>query len=649
MANPTEQVEIADFSAGIFSDNHAVNLGSTTFTGNTTNGFIRLGNGAAVLEDTYRCCADPSGALTPLPRALAGRVYSVPTPVTTGYWPTGGIQYQLLDACVMGPTVDDGFSWSDAASQGNLSSEDNYLVNVLYGFYYASDGAGLSTGYTYYALGHQYQVIKGVVTGQRDFFFDSTGATRWAASTFPRDYPAGGLVPLRATSSATISIGNIYVGLAGVISGYWNRGSATAISANDAPLTDADTYLGGFYTTSPYGAKTGGVHIQYPDPGTPTSSSIWVNSSATKPLKPVMVIAHQDRYVIAERDSVLFSTDGAVMRDAFTYGAPNDPKALATTSRPFRTEFGSENVSGVGVMASVSSDRLLIIKNHGGGYLVLGDLNNPTLHKLPFVESTYNISSYPAMTPMGCVYGSRNGVFVWAGGETSEKLSNQLEGHFWDCRVTGGPKYEGSNGRFAWWHPWVMVPNNFMYDSRTKSWWRLDQVTNMMPSGFAEDTTGLYNAPYFAYQVNPANGRLHAFPRMINQSQTSVDYVFDPEVLASTYSWKSQPLVETRARLRAFQDLTLVASGRGNQNVRVTLTGFNTDGTELTPVIETFTFTGSAKARPVVLRHNLHQQFVAMDVQVRIEVFCEDFPFVPAAKVHSLSIGTSDRQLHRTT
>jgi hypothetical protein len=637
---------IDDFTPGIFADNHAFQTGSALYDGSAINGFIRGKNGAAVMEDTYACCADPSGALGPLPARTIGRSYSTPsTALGTQRWPTGQMCYYVLDANIMGPAASDQFSWSDANAYQDLASENNYIENVAFGFFYASDGAGVASGYFYYAMGHQYQVINGSIIKERDFFFDAT-VDRFTA--FPRDLPAAGLVNIRATSSATISLANIYIGLGCIWSGRWNRAVNTAISANDAVLTTADTdFAAGNYMTSPTGPYLGGVHVQYPDPGTPTGNTVWINNSTQKPTKPILVIAHQDRFLIAERESILFGTDGAVIRDIFAYGAIDDPKALNTLSRPFRTEFGSENVSGVGVMASISTDRLFIVKNTGGGYLVLGDLNNPTVQKLPFVESTYNVASYPANTPFGIVYGTRNGVFLWNGGQTTEKLSNQLEGFFWDVRPYQSHKYEGSHGRFAWWHPWVMVPNNFMFDSRTKSWWRLDlPITNKLPTGVASDTSGNYAAPYMHYVVNPANGKLHAYLRCVFPTQTSVSHVYDPEVLAAYYTWKSQPLVETRDRMRSFQQINIVMSGHGSQTVTVTLTGTNALGVDVTPVSEIFTWNNaSTKNRPVVLKHNIKPNFVAMNVQVRIEVSCATF-LTPSAKVHSIALGTSDRMLN---
>lgn len=642
MANPTEYIDISDFTPGIFSDYHASNGNPVA----TANGFVRGKNGAAVLEDTYRCCADISGALVPLPKKTANKTLTIPANTTTAYWPTNHLAYYILDAAIMGPTAE---STSVALSNKDLSANDNYELAVQFSFWYASDGAGVASGYWNYTLCRLFPNTTGG-PAQKDPWFDKSISARHATGDFPRDIPAGGLVWIRASNDASIVPDNIYNNLTGIFSGLFEHAVATAISANDAALTTADTdWTGGYYSSSQNttGATLflGGAIFHYPNPDTAPGASYWVNPGTYRPRHPSLVVTHQDRVVTVGREFKSFDNVIYPYQDVFAYTAAFDPAGLAALSRPFRTLFGSENPSGVGVMASISADRLFIVKHHGGGYMVLGDLNNPTIQKLPFLESTFGVASYPAMTPFGVCYGTRNGVFMWSGGESVEKLSQQIEGFFWNVAVSGHSDYGGSQGRFAWWHPWIMVPNNFMFDTRTKGWWRLDEVLAGPPAGVT-DTNGYYNAPFHVYVVNPANGKLHALPKLVSHTQTAVDYVFDPSSLATSYSWKSQPLVETRMRVRSFQDITLVASGRGTQTVTITLNGFNELGQALAPVSEEFEWTSeTADGYPVILRHNIKSNFVAMNVQVRIQVSTSTYA---AAKIHSVTIGTAERARTRT-
>jgi hypothetical protein len=647
MAAPTEYIELADFSPGMFSDYHTA--------------AIRAPNGAATVADTFRCCADPSGALVPLPKAVAGRSHTLPTgtDAASASYPVGRKAVYQLDATIQGPIPPTNNSWQ--ANATDLDGKDNFIVHVMFGMWYAVNADGAASGFHFYQIGRSYRRWLGVDQTTLDFFFESTHPNS-RVTTFPRDLPGATLQLIRATQSATLDIENIAVNLAGISCGSWNHGgSLAAIDANEASaMTTADTdFAGGYYTTSPSRVANGNVHLagalfHYPEPDNPGSATYWVNGVSTTnidhPTAPSLLIAHQDRTLVVERYYSVFGSVATTGRDVIFYTGVNDPQKLFATSRPFRTEFGSENTTGIGVIASISSDRLLIVKHGGGGYLVTGDLNNPTITKLPFIESTYNVCSYPAMTPMGLIYGTRNGVFVWAGGESTEKVSNQIEGHFWDVTKvngsdTGSTKYGQNSGRFAWWHPWVMVPNNYMLDSRTQGWWRLDEV--IASTDTTNNPNRYYDAPFSTYVVNPANGNLHAFPRLVTTAYPVIDWVFDPTVLAASYSWKSQPLVETRSRKRSFQELVLNVSGYAGDacTVAVTLTGYDEAGAALTPVTETFTFTG--QGNPAIIKQNLKANFVAMNVQIKMVATNSTGRAAP--KIHGLNIGTSDRMQVKVT
>lgn len=658
-------VNLTDFSPGIMADYHSIDPTPASHMDGSGNGYIRTpqpegvepgagGRVAAVVEDTYGCCSDSSGALVPLPKPTANSTLTVPGQVTgaayEGDWPSqlGMYAYFLLDGAIMGPGVYDS-SWATAYGQATMSAVGNYHLFALYGFRFDNTGVG---NYRYYVLGRQY-VYRQVrdttaLSATKDFLFDRAPADSISHSEYPVDLPPGTLQPVRAYDDTAVVTSLNYI-MAGIASGAFSHAGNVAIAAGDYPLVVEADLPGSYYSFTTTNAFRG--YFNYPNPDTPTTNSRKTDHTVA-PTFPSLLITHQDRVVMVDRaPSQDMAGRGLFLRDIFTYYGPNDPGEEISTLVPFRTEYGSENTSGVGILASISINQMLIIKHSGGGYLVIGDLANPTIQKLPFIESTYNITSYPAYTPMGLVYGTRNGVFLWAGGEQSEHLSPQLEGQFWSTVPTSGstyqqksPRYAGSEGRFAWWHPWVMVPNNFMLDSRTMSWWRLSAVINALPVGPTGITNayGQYNAPFIAYVVNPTNGNLHAFPKMVTTAQNVVDYIFDPKVLNTSYSWKSQPLVETRLKVRDFKQITLVASGQGAQTITITLTGINADGTDVTPVSEVFTWTtaSNSKGRPVIMVHDI-VQFTASNVQVKIEVSCATSN-TPAAKIHNVLLGYGD-------
>jgi hypothetical protein len=70
MREDAEFIEINDFSPGIFSDYH---YSSTQTPPETSDGNLYAAAGAATIDGTFRCTADRTGSLTPLPKLVAGK------------------------------------------------------------------------------------------------------------------------------------------------------------------------------------------------------------------------------------------------------------------------------------------------------------------------------------------------------------------------------------------------------------------------------------------------------------------------------------------------------------------------------------------------------------------------------------------------
>ncbi len=228
------------------------------------------------------------------------------------------------------------------------------------------------------------------------------------------------------------------------------------------------------------------------------------------------------------------------------------------------------------------------------------------------------------MTPIGLVYGTRNGVFAWEGGETSQHISPQLDGFFWNHAP--GVQYDGHRGRFNFWHPWVMAPSGFMFDTRHNGWWRLDNPTG-------------HNA-YNVYAISE-NNRLYAFPYQHTAVDTTLWNEASPDVFANSWSWKSQPLVESREVAFKLRDFTILATSTDvNSTITVTVTGFDADGVEVTIPAETIAL-GAALDRPQMVHRDLGAQAAALSyIQVRIQG--GNTGGLSAPKLHSISFGTLD-------
>jgi hypothetical protein len=273
-----------------------------------------------------------------------------------------------------------------------------------------------------------------------------------------------------------------------------------------------------------------------------------------------------------------------------------------------------ENPTGFGVYGSANANELFLVKNFGGGVVVRGSLDNPTVIRLPAVASTYGVSSQGCVTPNGFVYGTRDGVYVWNGGDTSEKLSRQIDQvNFWQSGVSG--RFKGHQSRFAYMAPFVYVGNGYLYDERVKSWWRLDNQDAWTPAFYAPTTTNKVWAAVTHFDLGQPVGA----------------NLYDMGNLRADFSWQSQPLQRTRRRELEFREIQVIAQGTGT--ITITLTGLGG-----ATCVETITVPSSSRPESVVVPTSLR----AHDVVVRIESLGEDYLYT-APRVYAVRLGYDAR------
>lgn len=627
MREDLQFIEITDFSPGIFSDYH---YGSGRGLVETQEGSIFAGNGAATVDDTARCCADRTGALVPLPKLVAGKTTNIlPTADNdSGNYLSGIHANFLLDGYVRG----DMFVYTEEIAD----DVDRAGVYVMYGFPY--DPGDLGTHY-WTVIAQLHRLFEGDTTSeQHDLMWARCQASLNSFDSSTIQLGAGNFIPFRARYSVESYRTDDCVAWVSFGSPGWNDDTSEwatgTIGATELALTDFDTF-----TNSTYPGSHNRVIGIFPNPtdnnepdsgflgGThdgPTDQVFW---------RACHLVAHQGRMVALTREPKRVGRNAGnsdtwgVISETITYSPVQDFYGTLGFGCFEATQFGEEKPFRTGVTASITADEIIFIKDREGAILVRGDLDNPTVVQLPYVESTHGAYSIPAKTNFGLVYGTANGVYVWEGGESSRHLSPQLEGWFWNHDVS--LNYLGNRGRFAWWNPWVVVPNNFIYDSRTESWWRLDTPSNTTVSCNVADV------------VNSSN-RLYLFPHKIAASASPMWYTASPETLCDTYTWQSQPLVETRARVYSVHEIHLMVTPASSDagSVAITLTGFSKDGTPVTPVTTTFTL--AANSNPQMLHKDVVANFQATHIQVKIVANANNSS-EPAPKVHSVSLAVGIR------
>lgn len=612
--NTTARLTINDFKPGIFSDYHS-STAPTASPGQST--FDPSINGAAVIEDTWGCCADRSGALVPLPRVTLGKSSAL-VPNGNGSVSSHGTNLPgtyLLDAIL----VED-----MQVSNERLTTETEVIT--MQTFVYLNGDQALHHSYL---LVRRYQEWR-IDQQTTDISFTKSMSTQMQAeiasgNLFPfRGYPklAAGPTSLNTRKGVGWVAHPLRTSLDALPVARWFAGGD--MGTNDRLITDYDTKSAVVQSSAPQFPTRVRESLLgwFPDFNQTESFNMGVSGHAnTVNVEDFrggfMAVSHQGRVIIAQWLAMEFGGQ-FTWKDRITSSG-----LLLIDTLGGSGEFVEENTSGIGVMASMSADELIVIKHQGGGFLLRGSVESPTITKLPFIESTYGIVSSPALTPLGLIYGSRNGVFAWTGGETSQHVSPQLDGFFWNHAPN--TKYQGHQARFDWWHPWVMVPNGFMLDSRHNSWWRLDNPAD--------------HEPYNVYRVSQ-QGRLYAFPWRLTSTANLLWNQASPDVLTSSWSWKSQPLVETREQTFKLRDITVLATATDpNSTITVTVSGFNQAGALVTipPVVIALS---DISDRPQLVMRDLGQQAESLTyIQVRLEGLC---PTLTAPKLHSISFGVLD-------
>lgn len=272
----------------------------------------------------------------------------------------------------------------------------------------------------------------------------------------------------------------------------------------------------GFPGVPVIGWAFGGYARAFPNDTAPTASgTIALPQGAFLP--PDLIVGHQGRFVIFP----LFQWGDGNMGGADAIVHPDNELIYWTTFNNYLTldaafdgVYGqviayAERDTGYEFAHSISNDQLLAVKRAGGGLLIQGQLNTSTTIPQPSIRSPGFSLNTGCMTHLGVVYPiNSSGVWVIEGGRQSRNLSPYMEPDFWRPRAYGpanptslhyseatGPSYlQTANGwgvdytSCASWGEWVLMPNNWLLDTTTESWWRLDN-SPMTDSGNT-DTLG---------------------------------------------------------------------------------------------------------------------------------------------------------------
>lgn len=262
--------------------------------------------------------------------------------------------------------------------------------------------------------------------------------------------------------------------------------------------------------------------------------------------------------------------------DAISYTDPPNSLSTFTSGGTLQQSvFVQENPVGIGAWGSFSAGELMLIKRLGGGVIISGDLNFPTVTYVPGVQPTYTAYSVPSFTQMGLTYLSDGaGVWAWSGNSSSEKLSSSLNDiTFHDIpgvpSSTAGPFFQAFQ-----WGQFVICSGDLVYDTVTGAWWRL-VPTNPGPTSHV-----FFGASVFDGSLYAANG-------LVSSAYPYVADKFSLLTPATVYSWQSVPLPAGIDKTLIVRRVAVRAQGVGTVEVTVS----SSDGVSTQSQTLTFTST----------------------------------------------------------
>lgn len=348
----------------------------------------------------------------------------------------------------------------------------------------------------------------------------------------------------------------------------------------------------------------------YPDPSAANSFSVQHLSTT----RAGLVGVHQGRCLILE--DVAYGHGSAShsisVNEQLSYTTPANSNILGNQ----QAVYVQEAPFGYGLVASVNAGELFLVKFQGGGVLIQGDLDAPTVIRLPNVMATGNWIQKGTATPIGYVYMSDgNGAWLWRGADSAIKISYQLEDRFYvnaaflpiiNCTAV-----------CEQWGDWVLFSNNWLYDMRSESWWRIEDPSTLLIRWWSRmfDTNAFYGAP----DQYPINGAAAA-------------YRWTKTTPSTSYSWRSHPLPISINREVEIREV--IVRGIGFGTVDLTFTGIN----GATTTVSNIPFSGAGRLETV--RKNVSIEGTYLDVKI----VANGSGGGGAPVIHAVHIGYQERQ-----
>ena len=247
------------------------------------------------------------------------------------------------------------------------------------------------------------------------------------------------------------------------------------------------------------------------------------------------VVAYGSRIICLAGIPYTWPTGSVITNENFNYTDP----PLSSGYGNQQSVLGAEWPWGYGAWGSVSVGELLLVKKWGGAVILYGDIANPTSAiEIPGVTPTGNIVGRAAATPGGLIYCSeKRGAWLWNGGNTATKISQQLEDDFFDLE-TGTIQSNNYGFNVTPWQGWTLFSHNWLHNSESNSWWILYPTTDQ-----ASQVLGIGSNDLWWYTPGQFGNIMYAAPLISSSSNGYLGYIrFDSTMGSSEYRWQSLPI-----------------------------------------------------------------------------------------------------------
>jgi hypothetical protein len=257
---------------------------------------------------------------------------------------------------------------------------------------------------------------------------------------------------------------------------------------------------------------------------------------------PVEVFAHSGRVNVILEFAIQAQPAGLLVTQPTNFRFTDPPTSLTTVSAGAGINyFDPEEPSGIGAWGSVSTGELLVVTESRGAFSISGDAAFPSfVNRLPAVHGTGQCKQRATASALGLIYVTdTDGIYAWAGGNTSRKISHQIPDN-------ATIRFDLHPGPYAWGpgglgaigvrqfhdrlNQYIFFANNWVLDEESGGWWLAEDPAVTRFGAFQASACGsrfMYCQPLGPYAAGAT----------VPTVQT-----FDATTAANSWTWISAPI-----------------------------------------------------------------------------------------------------------